>query len=226
MLDYEGELKDIDRRSNEPMQTNNDNDDIFEISSVSVDSRNSLVDATISSAYVAEEHLDDCRENRDKYFAEALRGEISKVQEASIGSTTFSDEPCELFRSDPSFLVTHMDDLEELSDLVSPEHMDSLMLASISSIAGKSKGVSADKLSKLWLITEKLADGAIDQNTQMCRHSAVVSSLQMIGCSVIVASRAYSFLTPCLPLQKPSLCVVIPAVKFLLVTKGSLRYIL
>ena len=171
MLDYEGELNDIDRRSNEPMQTNNDGDDVFEISSVSVDSWNSHVDATISSAYVAEEHLDDCTENLDKYFAEALnlRGEISKVQ-ASIGSTTVSDNPCELFRSDP--FVTHMDDLEEsLSDLVSPEHMESLM-ASISSIAGKSKGISADKLSKLWLITEKLADGAIDQNTQMCRHSA------------------------------------------------------
>ena len=68
--------------------------------------------------------------------------------------------------------MTHMDDLEEsLSDLVSPEHMESLM-ASISSIAGKSKGITVDKLSKLWLITEKLADGAIDQNTQMRRHNA------------------------------------------------------
>ena len=131
------------------------------------------VNASILSAYVAEEHFDDCTENLDKYFAEALnlRGEISKVQQASIGSTTFSDEPCELFKSDP--FITYMDDLEEtLSDLVSPEHMDSLM-ASISSVARKSKGISADKLFKLsWLITEELADGAIDHNTQMCRHSA------------------------------------------------------
>ena len=171
MLNYEGEMNDPIRRTNEPMQLSPDDSDIFELNSVSADSWNSHIDATISSAYVAEEHEADCTENLDKYFAKALnlRGEISHTQ-ASIGSTTVSDSPCELFQRDP--FITSLDDLEKsLSDLVAPEHMDTLM-ASVGAVAGKSNGVSADKLSKLWLITEKLAEGAIDQSTQLCKHNA------------------------------------------------------
>ena len=139
--------------------------------SVSTDSWNSHINATISSAYVADEYESDCTENLDKYFAKALdlRGEISYTQ-ASIGSTTFSDSPCELFQRDP--FITSLDDLEKsLSDIVAPKHMNSLM-ASVGAVAGNSKGVSADKLSKLWLIMKKLAEVAIDQSIQLCKHNA------------------------------------------------------
>ena len=36
----------------------------------------------------------------------------------------------------------------------------------------KPKGVSPTMLSKLWCISDKLAEGAIDQNTQLCRNNA------------------------------------------------------
>ena len=171
MLNYEGEMNDHNRRSNEPMQVSPDDDDIFELNSVSVKSWNAHIDATISSAYVAHDHAADCTENLDKYFAKALslRGEISHTQ-ASIGSTTFSDRPCDLFQSDP--FTTSLNELEQsLSDIVAPQHMNQIM-TSVGALAGKSKGVSADKLSKLWLISDKLAAGAIDQNTQLCKHNA------------------------------------------------------
>ena len=36
----------------------------------------------------------------------------------------------------------------------------------------QSKGVHAKRLSKLWLINDELAQGALDQNTQLARHSS------------------------------------------------------
>ena len=127
-------------RTNEHMQLSPDDSDIFELNSVSTDSWNSHIDATISSAYVAKEHEADYTENLDKYFAKALnlRGEIYHTQ-ASIGSATFSDNPCELFQRDP--FITSLDALEKsLSDLVALEHMNSLM-ASVGAVARKSNGV-------------------------------------------------------------------------------------
>ena len=38
--------------------------------------------------------------------------------------------------------------------------------------AARSKGVSPSMLAKLRMIDEHLAEGAIDQNTQLCRHNA------------------------------------------------------
>ena len=49
MLNYEGEMNDPIRRTNEPMQLSPDDSDIFELNSVSADSWNSHIDATISS---------------------------------------------------------------------------------------------------------------------------------------------------------------------------------
>ena len=138
-------MNDPIRQRNEPMQPSPDYSDIFELNSVFTDFWNSHIDATITSAYVAKENEPDFTENLDKYFAKALnlRGEISHTQ-ASIGFTTVSDSPCELFQRDP--FITSLNDLEKsLSDLVDPEHMDTLM-ALVGAVAGKSNGVSADKL--------------------------------------------------------------------------------
>ena len=38
--------------------------------------------------------------------------------------------------------------------------------------ASTSKGPTAERLSKLWIINEELAAGALDQNTQLARHSS------------------------------------------------------
>jgi len=38
--------------------------------------------------------------------------------------------------------------------------------------AARSKGVSPSVLAKLWMIDEHLAEGVINQNTQLCRHNA------------------------------------------------------
>ena len=38
--------------------------------------------------------------------------------------------------------------------------------------ASKPKGVSPNMLSKIWCILDKLAEGEIDQNNQLCRNNA------------------------------------------------------
>ena len=91
------------------MQPSPDYSDIFELNSVFTDFWNSHIDTTITSAYVAKENEPDFTENLDKYFAKALtnlRGEISHTQ-ASIGSTTVSDSPCELFQRDLQVNIHH-----------------------------------------------------------------------------------------------------------------------
>ena len=45
MLNYEGEMNDPIRRTNEPMKLSPDDSDIFELNSVSADSLNSHIDA-------------------------------------------------------------------------------------------------------------------------------------------------------------------------------------
>ena len=169
MLNYEGEMNSNNRRTNLPMQSDDDPAEIFELASVTMLQLATQIDSTASNAYTAESYIDDTSESTDKYFAEALslRGEISKMQ-ASLGSTTYSDSECSVFR-DP--FTTSMNNLEEsLKDVMDSGEVSSVM-ASIQSVASAPKGVKAPKLSKLWLVTEKLAEAAIEQNTQLCRHS-------------------------------------------------------
>ena len=54
-----------------------------------------------------------------------------------------------------------------MSSLLDPDQLSAVI--SIVS-ANQSKGVSLETLSKLWCISEDLTKGAVDQNTQLCRH--------------------------------------------------------
>ena len=63
--------------------------------------------------------------------------------------------------------VTTMSNLEEsLSDIVSPDRMKKVMSTISAAAANKPQGVKLSMLSKLWHITEKLVEGAVEQNTQ------------------------------------------------------------
>ena len=170
MLNFEGEMNDVNRRIYLPMQPDDESDNPFELSSVMVEDWNQSIDSNITDAFHADASQNEHHFTPDMHFAESLslRGEISKMQ-ASLGSTTYSDAPCSIFR-DP--FTTTLDQLEEsLSDIIPTDCIESVM-ASISSVASKPKGVSPAKLSKLWLVTEKLAEAALEQSTQLCRHTA------------------------------------------------------
>ena len=142
---------------------------VFEAAAISADAYESHVDATISSVFVANDNfiLDTGHVYDADSLSEALslRGEISKFA-ATIGSCTICDECCSLFE-------TNVDSIHDtISSLIHPSSIKE-MQASLSSLqAGKPAGVNPATLSKLWLVSDSLAQGAIDQNTQLCRHHA------------------------------------------------------
>ena len=170
MLNYEGEIVGDERRLNLPMETDDEEaKDVFEAAAISADAYESHVDATISSVFVANDNF--ISDTGHVYDADglsealSLRGEISKFA-ATIGSCTISDECCSLFE-------TNVDSIHDtISSLIHPSSIKE-MQASLSSLqAGKPAGVNPATLSKLWLVSDSLAQGAIDQNTQLCRHHA------------------------------------------------------
>jgi hypothetical protein len=175
MLNYAGELTSDDRHTKISMETENEADNLFEIAKVTSDHWEANIDANISSAYSTSTETDTTSvlsSSTDDDFASALslRGEISKFC-ASIGSCNISDNnECPLFQG-PS--VTTLDDLETVLDrIVDPSQMNEVKSVISAIHASKSKGPTPNDLSKLWLISEPLAKGAIEQNTQLCRHNA------------------------------------------------------
>ena len=87
----------------------------------------------------------------------------------TIGST-HTTEHCALF-SEP--LVAELHQLEEdMRVSLGNEAVASIKSAIGAIQASRSKGVSKQHLSKIWLIKEDDAQGAIDHTTQLCRHHA------------------------------------------------------
>ncbi len=175
MLNYAGELTSKHRRSNILMETENEADNIFEIAKVTSDHWEAHIDSNISSAYSTITETDTTSvssSDTDNDFATALslRGEISKFC-ASIGSCNISDKSEYPLFQDPS--ITTLDDLEAILDrVVEPSKMHEVKTVISAINAGKQKGPSPSELSKLWLISEKLAEGAFEQNIQLCCHNA------------------------------------------------------
>ena len=173
MLDYNGELNPPDRRLDKPMEVDDDHMDIFELSSVSVEQWNEQIDANISESHASISHGYDESNNEDRLFAEALsvRGEISKLC-ASIGSCNISDDnaPCSLFDRPTTATIADLENM--LASMIEPKELQKVQSIVSAMSAGTPRGPSAATLSKLWLISEPLAEKSLEQNTQLCRHNA------------------------------------------------------
>ena len=174
MTNFDGELQDPIRRSNIQMNIENESSEVFELAAITSQALETHIDAQISVTYASisedDSNSDLIHYQSDFSRALSLRGEISKFG-ASIGSCTISQtQQCSLFEQPTS---TTLDDLEShLKDVIQPEAFGKVK-ALISAIsAGKPKGPSASFLSKLWLVSESLAEEAIKSNTQLCRHSS------------------------------------------------------
>ena len=171
ITDHEGFITDMNKRANKPMQLIDDPDEIFDLASVTATAWESAIDSNISECHISESVKDGERLQRydlDADFSDrlTLRGEISKCS-ASIGSTIADDKECSVFTKP---ITTSMDELEHsLSSILEPDQL-SAVISTVT--ANQSKGATPEMLSKLWLIDEDLAKGAIDQNTQLCRHSS------------------------------------------------------
>ena len=173
MLDFNGEMADKSRRKNDLYVFEEDENDNPMLASVSVDIWESHIDANISSAYVAPSVKPQIN-NPDVEFANALnvRGEVSKVASA-IGNCDFSKSGSDnsLFGDTP--YTTSWDNFEESLKGALDDTQIAFVQAQIAAAeASKPTGISPQVLSKLWCISEKLAEGAVDQNTQLCRHNA------------------------------------------------------
>ena len=166
MLNYEGEITEVERREHHLVDHDFDDADI---ASVTIEAHDNQVDATISSSFCA---ISSRKSNiPDDNFVTALnqRTEMSKMM-ASIGSVSVDDSPCELF-SDPIF--GQMEDLESAMHELLGDDVINVMKAKLSAVqATRSHGVKKDLLSKLWVVTEDEAQYAIDHSTQLCKHHA------------------------------------------------------
>ena len=166
MLDFNGEMADKSRRKNDLYVFEEDENDNPMLASVSVDIWESHIDANISSAYVAPSVKPQIN-NPDVEFANALnvRGEVSKVASA-IGNCDFSKSGSDnsLFGDTP--YTTSWDNFEESLKGALDDTQIAFVQAQIAAAeASKPTGISPQVLSKLWCISEKLAEGAVDQNT-------------------------------------------------------------
>eukprot|EP00957_Ditylum_brightwellii_P159758 12159723-Ditylum_brightwellii.AAC.1 len=102
------------------------------------------------------------------------RGEVSKFG-ASLGN-------CNLFTLKSSNnnisdlnepITTTWENFEEsLKSWLDANQIEFVQAQIAAANAGKPAGTSISTLSKLWCISEDLAQGAIDQNTQLCQHNA------------------------------------------------------
>ena len=171
ILNYEGEITDPKNRTRRVMGTIDEGEEVYLNASVEVDAMNKVIDATISSAFTAPSR-DTSNTSFDADLADCLsrRAEVSKVQ-ASIGSCNISDDRnCPIF-DEPMLMKT--DELENiLSSILGPVEMQATLDAVVATMASKPKGTDSETLSKLWYISDSLAEGAIEANTQLRRYNA------------------------------------------------------
>ena len=90
---------------------------------------------------------------------------------ASIRSYNISPESCSLFDMEsPS--ISKWEEVEStLKSVLSPDELKYVEAKVSSTQASRSRGVTKDFLSKLWLIPKNLAQDTIPRNTQMHRQS-------------------------------------------------------
>ena len=93
MLDYDNEMSHTERRSDIPMQVEEEAKDIFECASVTAKKWSEAIDTNIKSAFANISYNNKDSRNEDKDFSEALsvRREISKLC-ASISSCSIAND--------------------------------------------------------------------------------------------------------------------------------------
>ena len=174
MLDFRGEISEKSRWLKDPQIFENNDDDgaIHSLEPVTVEKWNEQLDANISCAFSCPCELEEADHDG---FTHAInsRGDVSKFS-ASIGSinTQSNESKQDLF--DPLGPSTMgWDKLEKsLESVLDPKLLSNVKAHLASAEAARPKGISPSALSKLWMIKENLAEGAIEQNTQLCRQSA------------------------------------------------------
>ena len=177
MLDFEGNMSEPSRRTSHQVVFEDDDDDMVDLAcamaNITTTDWETNVNSNISSAFaVSLPSKQYTSPSSDVAFCKSinLRGEISKVS-ASIGSCNVDDGPCPLFDME-SPTISKWEEMEStLKSVLSPDELEYIEAKVSSTQASRSRGVTKDFLSKLWLIPENLAESAIKRNTQLKRLS-------------------------------------------------------
>ena len=144
-------------------------DEIFELASVNQTDYDTAVDSAIISSFKADPQ-DPSRYDTDAGFASCLNFKVEQTKfSATIGGTSVCEDDCCLFKGTNNSNLTSEDLEQSLSTILNGDQLDAVVKAVE---ASKSKGADAKRLSQLWMINEELASGALDQNTQLARHSS------------------------------------------------------
>ena len=99
-----------------------------------------------------------------------MRGDISKLS-ASVGSCIVSSEPCSVFFIS-NCSVTEWEEVEStLKSVLNTEKLKHVEAKFSCTQSSRSRGVSKEYLSKLWLVPENLSKKSIEINTQLRRQS-------------------------------------------------------
>ena len=161
MTTFQGDITHPSRQERLVMTPDFDDDIV-----VSTATLNTHVDNVMEEAFATPDpDIDNYDLDSDFAFHLTQRADISKMM-ATLGSTTASFNT---FQDDT--FTGQLDDLTaELIKNLGPDSVDKVK-ASIASVhASSAKGVSKETLSKIWMVTEDLAQGAIDHNTQLCKQ--------------------------------------------------------
>ena len=175
ILDSEGNIAVPRRWLREPMlfEKETSDEDSFDIGAFTATDCDAAIDANISSAIVAEDCLCQDTTNLDQDFAFALNAK----QEINSLAATLSSATCDLNDdiSTELFDTPQVGSLDALRDLLKeyvPEEKLADIEAIVSATAASATGPSSSQLSKLWMISEPLAQAALDQNSNLARIPA------------------------------------------------------
>ena len=172
MLNFRGDISEKSRWLKDPQIFENKDDGVIhEISKVTAEEWDWQVDANISSAFACCSEYNDA----DDGFAAAVnaRAKTSKFS-SPIENCAFADlgGTNNLFYMDVP-LTINWDNFKELLEAMLTLAQISIVKAQMASAeALKPKEVLVLLLSKLWMVKEPLAEGAIEQNTQLCCQSS------------------------------------------------------
>ena len=184
MLSYDGSMTQSSRHSHHVMET--DEIDGY-IGAISISEADELTDEAIDNAYTPDVYdTDGLNEVAD--FADVLnsRAEISKMM-GSIGSTTVDNTACSIFSHPFSGTLDNLRTM--LTDSLGEEAIANVESQVMSAMApAHQKGINKELLLKLWVVDEDLAKGAIDRNTQLCKHHSTDSSLSHFFISLSITS--------------------------------------
>ncbi len=170
MLNYDGSIAHSSRQTHHVMEADEPNDGYA--GTVSVAAVAAMMDNVADNAFAPEPMDIDGNCNPDVAFADALntRAEISNMM-GSIGSVTANDNPCDVFAHPFSGTLDNLRSM--LVDTLGEDTIAKLECEVMSVVtSSKQKGISKEKLAKIWVVDESLAEGALEKNTQLCKHHA------------------------------------------------------